>query len=155
MAPSGDPPADAELRASEARYRALVERLPVVVYVDSDDPEPWTLYVSPSVVQILGYSVEYYMQAASPAESWPNLIHPDDRDRVAASWERAVASSDPFIEEYRFVRSDGVTVWVHDHSALVRDDEGRRLYWQGVLMDVTARVEAERELAESDARGRA
>ncbi|MGZ8572122.1 MAG: PAS domain-containing protein, partial [Actinomycetota bacterium] len=55
----------------------------------------------------------------------------------------------------RFVRSDGVTVWVHDHSALVRDDEGRRLYWQGVLMDVTARVEAERELAESDARGRA
>ncbi len=127
----------------------------MVVYVDSDDPEPWTLYVSPSVERILGYPVEYYMQAASPAEGWTNLIHPDDRDRVVASWGRAVESSLPFTEEYRFLRSDGATVWVHDHSALVRDDDGRRLYWQGVLMDITAQVEAQRELAESDARGRA
>ncbi len=155
MASSGDPPPDAELRASEARYRALVERLPVVVYVDSDDPEPWTLYVSPSVERILGYPVEHYMRASSSAEGWSNLTHPDDRERVVASWGRAVASALPFTEEYRFIRSDGVTVWVHDHSALVRDDAGRRLYWQGVLMDITAQVEAERELAESDARGRA
>ena len=39
---------------SEARYRALVERLPVVVYVDSDEPEPRSLYVSPNSREHVG-----------------------------------------------------------------------------------------------------
>jgi PAS domain S-box-containing protein len=146
---------EADLRASEARYQALVEHLPVVVYVDSDDPEPWTLYVSPNVEQVLGYPVEHYLRANAPAAAWGDLLHEDDRARVLSAWRLAVDASTPFDMDYRFRRPDGGVVWVHDHSALVRDVHGRRLYWQGILVDVTARVAAEKELAASDARRRA
>jgi len=145
----------AELRASEARYRALVEHLPVVVYVDSDEAEPWTLYVSPNVEQMLGYPVEHYLRANAPAAAWADLLHGEDRERVLTAWRRSVEGSTPFDEEYRFLRPDGAAVWVHDHSAMVRDEDGRRLYWQGILVDITERIETERELAASDARQRA
>ncbi len=60
---------------SEARYRKLVEHLPAVVYVDSPDIEPLSLYVSPSSSEILGYAPIDYLNDPS---LWMRTIHPDD-----------------------------------------------------------------------------
>lgn len=133
-------------------YQALVEQLPAVVYVDSDEAAPASLYVSPNVEEILGYPTERYI---ARAETFVETIHPEDRDRVMLEWAQAVRTGDPFSSEYRFVRPDGRDVWVRDSSRLIRDEVGRRLFWQGVILDVTAQKHAEQELRESETRYRA
>ncbi len=132
--------------------RSIVEHLPAVIYIDSDEPLPKTLYISPNVEAILGYPQSFFEQAG-PA--WVRLIHPDDLSGVLAAWKVAVAQGASFDREFRHVRPDGTEVWVHDHSVLIRDAEGNRLHWRGVLINITDRVQAERELATSEARYRA
>jgi PAS domain S-box-containing protein len=136
---------------SESRYRNLVEHLPAVVYVDSAEIQPRSLYVSPSSTEILGYSPADYLR---DAELWKRTIHPDDVERVGASWARVVHHERSFAEEYRFLRPDGTIVWVRDSSVPVEDDEGKLICWQGVILDVTAQKEIEEELRRSETRYR-
>ncbi|MGH2539830.1 MAG: PAS domain-containing protein, partial [Actinomycetota bacterium] len=143
--------AEEQAERSEARYRALVERLPVIVYVDSDDVEPSSLYVSPNCEEILGYAPSEFL--ADP-HLWFRSMHPDDLDRVAEAWADAVRTRTPFHAEYRNVRPEGSIVWVRDHSILIDDEEGRPLFWQGVLLDITAEREAATAFDRSEARYR-
>ena len=136
---------------SEARYRALVERLPVVVYVDSDEPEPRSLYVSPNCREVLGYDPENYI---ADSTLWFDSMHPVDLPRVREIWAESIRTRQPFHAEYRDLRPDGTDVWVRDHSILVLSDEGQPLFWQGVLLDITAEREAEVMLDRSEARYR-
>ncbi len=137
--------------SSEARYRDLLERLPAVVYVDSPEPEPRSLYLSPNSTEILGHSPGDYRRDPS---LWKRVIHPDDLERVAASWRAAVQQGSPFAEEYRLRRSDGTIVWINDSSVPIRDDEGTLVHWQGVMADVTAQKEVEEEFKASERRYR-
>ena len=141
--------AEEDVRRSEARYRALVERLPVIVYVDSDESAPRSLYVSPNAREILGYAPARYLEEP---DLWARSLHPDDRGRVLDAWAVSVERAEPFRDEYRMLRPDGTEVWVHDTSILVRDDEGGRLFWQGVMQDITAERRAAEEVRATEAR---
>ncbi len=141
-----------ELRVSESRYRMLVEQVPALVYIDSNDPKPVSLYVSPQTTTMLGYPHEAYL--ADP-EFWWETMHPDDRARVEAGWVESVRTGTPFHAEYRYVRSDGAEVWVIDDARLIRDARGDPVHWQGVVQDITARKHWEQELSASSARFRA
>lgn len=143
--------AQADRTTTDARYRALVEQLPAVVYVDSDEVHPRSLYVSPNAEALLGYPPEAYL--ADPA-LWRRTIHDDDRERVLAAWAEAIRTGSPFHEDYRFVRPDGGIVWVRDTSLRIRAADGRS-QWQGVILDVTTQVLAEQEVRASTARYRA
>jgi PAS domain S-box-containing protein len=142
-----------ELVESEARFRSLVENLPAVVYIETDGPSPETLWVSPNVVDVLGHQPEDLLGPND--DGWVRSIHPDDLRRVLDAAHASAERSDIFDMEYRIVRKDGEVIWVHDHCVLARDADGNPLQWQGVLVDITARVQAERELATSEARSRA
>jgi PAS domain S-box-containing protein len=141
--------AERDLVESQARFRTLIEQLPAVVYIESGDPAPRTLYVSPNVADVLGHPPESFVGSD---DVWPRRIHPDDRTRVLEVAAGAIERGETFDAEYRFIRGDGSELWVHDHSVLARDADGNSLQWQGVLVDITARVQAERELATSEAR---
>lgn len=78
-------PLQQELISSEARYRALVERLPVVVYAVTDEPEPRSLYMSPNVEELLGCTAEGFAQDQA---LWMRLMHPDDRAQVRGRWRK-------------------------------------------------------------------
>ena len=73
--------AEEALTRSETRYRALVERLPAVVYVDSDEVDPRSLYVSPNSEEVLGYAPSRYLEDPG---LWYATIHPDDLTMVQA-----------------------------------------------------------------------
>jgi diguanylate cyclase (GGDEF)-like protein/PAS domain S-box-containing protein len=128
----------------EARYRALVERIPVVTYVGSVDEHGSMLYVSPQIERLTGH----------PPRSWvrdpkllASLLHPDDQERVSVERERSTRTGRPFVQEYRIVTADRGEVWVRDEATLVRDADGTSRYWQGVLADVTQRRAAEEQVA--------
>ena len=141
-----------ELTVSEDRHYALVQQLPAVVYVDSDEHPPRSIYMSPSAKEMLGYPPSAY--DADPT-LWPRSMHPDDRDRVMRSWARSVETGEPFYAEYRYVRPDGMQIWVRETSILIVDERTGARSWQGVILDVTREVLAEQEVRTSTARYRA
>jgi PAS domain S-box-containing protein len=75
-------------------------------------------------------------------------IHPEDRDRVRAAWERALAEENSYQIEYR-VPYDGASVrWVRDCGQVRFDAQGRPLHVTGAIVDITERKQVEEELRE-------
>lgn len=130
-----------ELHASEAKYRALVEHLPAAVYLLAADENETPLYYSPYIEQLVGVSADEVIRARE--EHWLNFLHPDDVERVAAANELAMAERGHFRAEYRTMREDGSFIWVLDECVPLLDASGAVLAWQGILMDITDRIEAE------------
>jgi PAS domain S-box-containing protein len=131
-----------ELLDSEARYRTLVEHLPMVVYLLNADRQQTALYFSPQFEQLTGLTPEEAINRPSDWH-WITTVHPDDQERVAREDERTVAAGEPYRMEYRYLRKDGSYVWVLDECLPVRDETGEIIAWQGVLIDITDRIKAE------------
>ncbi len=148
--------AEDRLAEAEAAYRSLVEQIPAVTYRDQvslEDPSDATpIYITPQVKDLLGYTPEEWV---GDDGLWGKCVHPDDRDRVEEAGDGARASGQPFTAEYRMVRRDSRVIWVREESVLVRDAEGRPLYWQGLLSDITEQKRAEELLREAESRYRA
>ncbi len=119
--------AEAGLAEAEARYRALVEQLPAIAYIDPVDRHG-TVYISPQTEPILGYTPDEWY--ANP-NLWRQIVHPEDRERPTPT------GTDPYASSYRMIAKDGREVWIHDQSRPVYDDAGNLVYWQGLLLDMT------------------
>ena len=135
--------AEERIRQAEARYRRLVEQIPVVTYMHAVDELGSPIYMSPQVEEILGYTAEEFEQ---DKRLWTKALHPEDRESVLLENERTNATAEPFTLEYRMIHREGRVVWIRDEALLVQDEEGRRL-WQGVLLDITERKQAEEQIA--------
>ena len=144
--------AEQQLREAEQRYRTLVENLPAATYIDLVDDVSTTLYVSPQIEAIWGYTQQEWM--ADP-DIWIDALHPDDREHILDAVVRHNRHGEPFEAEYRFRAKDGRWTWVGDHATVVRDDEGRIAFSQGAMFDVTERRQAEDHLREAEERYRA
>ncbi|HEX9820034.1 MAG TPA: PAS domain S-box protein [Methylomirabilota bacterium] len=131
------------VESAEARFCALVEHLPAILWTGTLDNQ--TTYVSPHVERIFGIPADEWKR---DPEMWKRRLHPEDRERVLAAMADSRASGTPFRAEYRLVRDDGRVVWLLDEAVVVRDGEGRPLALQGVALDITARKEAEAEASE-------
>jgi PAS domain S-box-containing protein len=126
--------------ALEHRYRQLVEETPLSFYISALDERSAAVYVSPAIVDLLGYSLEHWRESPRLFEE---ILHPLDSDRVLRAIERSKAGGGPYEAEYRLFRQDGTVAWVQDRAVTVRDERGRPVHWQGYLVDVTARKQAE------------
>jgi PAS domain S-box-containing protein len=139
--------AQQQLQEAERRYRAVVEHMPAVSYIDAVDPEnagrARLVYVSPQLQAMFGYAPEEWI---GDAESWRRALHPDDRRRVLAQDARACSNGETFSAEYRIMKKDGEIAWVHDESIAVPDEHGEVRFWQGVLFDITERKQAQEGL---------
>jgi PAS domain S-box-containing protein len=127
------------LPRNEARYRALFEQIPAVVYSEVHAIGGSFIYQSPQIERILGYSPDEGMQPSR----WKSWLHPDDRDWVLAEDARCERTGDPWFAEYRVIAKDGRTVWIRDHAVLVRGQPGEPDFWQGYYVDVTDQKDAE------------
>jgi diguanylate cyclase (GGDEF)-like protein/PAS domain S-box-containing protein len=135
--------AEQKIRDAEQRYRTLVEQIPAVTYIDPVDDPDTSLYTSPQIEQMLGYTPQEWQTQ----KVWPKCLHPEDRERVLAADKRFEAGGgEPFREEYRLMAKDDSVVWVREEAVLVRDEAGEPLYWQGVFYDLTERKALEERL---------
>ena len=133
----------AQLADLEARYRGVIDHLPAVIYIDGVGDDTPMIDVSPGIEDLLGVSREDYLREGS---DWSDYIHPDDHARMVAASELSVATESEFHEEFRAVHADGRVVWVREDALLIRDDQGKAIYWLGIMLDITQLVEAKRDL---------
>jgi PAS domain S-box-containing protein len=134
------------LRETEERYRALVEHIPAVVYVESPDGDPERFYVSPQVVDVFGYPVEAWRRTN---DFWIDHVHPDDRPMVESDDERTSIERSAFSLDYRFLAADGTWRWIHDEAAFLHETDGKG-YWQGFMLDITERKRVEAQLRDAE-----
>jgi PAS domain S-box-containing protein len=142
----GRPELERRLADLEVSYQALLERLPGVVYtLGPQSPNP-VLYISPQLEALLGERAADWI---GNADIWTRLVHPDDAEWVAEECERTNQTGEPFVAEYRMCTRDGQVRWVRDEAVLVRGGDGRPLFWQGIVTDLTATKLASARLAEA------
>jgi PAS domain S-box-containing protein len=136
-------PADLDLASHD--WRALIEQLPLAVYIDRLDEWSSNLYTSPQIEGILGYTTEEW---TGDDHLLLTILHPEDRAGVLAAHRRSCETGEPFRMEYRMVARDGRVVWFLDHATVVPGQSGRAGFHHGFLLDVTKRKALEGALAE-------
>ena len=119
------------------------------MYLVAPDDDRRTIYVNPQVERTLGYTRQEWL--AQP-DIWMELLHPGDREPTLAAHDLHNRTGQPWNRDYRLIASDGSAVWFRDMATLIRDAEGRPLYWHGMQTDITAlkRVEEDLRAARDD-----
>jgi CheY-like chemotaxis protein len=135
-----------ELRLAEQRQAAIIQSLPIVLYLEAVDASPRVpKFVSGNFVALTGFAFEE-IQAAP--EMWIERLHPDDRERViAAISERPHSRS--LAVEYRWQCADGQYRHFLDQAVLLRDAEDHPVEYAGTLLDVTERKDLEGQLVQA------
>jgi PAS domain S-box-containing protein len=134
---------EAKMLKAEARYRALVEQLPAVTFMAALDDGINELYVSPQIERMLGFTQQEWLE--DPV-LWYRQLHPDDRIRWHTEFALTCSAGKHFRSEYRFIARNGNVVWVHGEAQLIRGEDGRPLFLQGIAFDITERKRAEEAL---------
>ncbi|MEO7911802.1 MAG: PAS domain S-box protein [Roseiflexaceae bacterium] len=135
------------LRAAEVRYRTLVERIPAMMYIAALDETSSTIYVSPQVETLLGFSQAEWM--ADP-NRWLQQLYPHDRDHVLATLAHSQVADTPTRSEFRMLARNGQVIWFRDEAMVLRNKAGQPLFLQGVMIDITERKRAEEALRDSE-----
>lgn len=134
------------LRASETRYRTLVENIPGVVCI-ADFTPPWPVqYMSEEALALTGRPAEDFLAGRV---HWGDIVLPEDLPNLVQTVASAVARRRPFTLEYRIRHADGNLRWVKDVGRIVYDADGNPQRLDGVNLDITPRkrLEAERDAA--------
>ncbi|MBK9926805.1 MAG: PAS domain S-box protein [Anaerolineales bacterium] len=140
--------AEKALRDAEAMYRTLVENTSVIIYRDAPEEEGDTLYISPQIERVLGYSVEEWQ---NNPKIWMELTHSEDLPNVLSDIKNYLAKGEGSVIEYRMRSKDNRWVWLQDESVVVKGDDGKPQYIHGVLTDITARKNAEQKIQQHEA----
>lgn len=133
-----------EKQHAEMKYRTLVERIPAITYILTLEGEGRWLFVSPQI-ELLGFSADEWV---ATEELRFQQVHPEDRDRVMQAFLHSCESGEMFRCDYRMSTRTGDVRWFHDEASVVCDAQGKRLFLQGVMLDITENKLMEEELVE-------
>ncbi len=131
------------LENSEGHLRSMLESADgfAIYRLEYDDDAPYnlhTVFVSPSIRPILGYSPDDFRTT-----HYYDKIHPEDQAQVLEAHRRAFETGryDAVARCWHAEKQDWV--WIHAISTAVVDDQGRITHVNGILIDVTEKKEAE------------
>lgn len=80
------------------------------------------------------------------------LVHPDDKTRVAEIVGRAFSENLDPDYEFRTILEDGSVRWIYDRSKVIKDESGEIVAIIGACLDITDRKQSETRLIESEER---
>lgn len=139
--------ADEALRASEKKFREIVDRIPGLVC---------TMDATGEIEQLNQPLLEYFGKTPEELRGWrmTDAVHPDDLPGVIEAYTYSVTTGTPYDIEHRCRRADGVYRWFQVRALPVRDTEDKICGWYVLLTDIEDRKRAEDELKRSEARYR-
>ena len=106
-----------------------------------------TLYWSDEAYRIYGFKPQEF---APTYENFQAIIHPEDHERVQKAVDAALSSAADYDIDFRFIRSDGQTGWIHCDGQVTHDGEGKPIRFFGTQIDITERKQAEETLRVSE-----
>jgi PAS domain S-box-containing protein len=118
----------------EAKYRALLEQIPAVVFMAYLDRGISEAYVSPQIEAALGYSREEWLE--DPIR-WYQRIHPDDKQRWSIEAAEMFLSGKPLRSSYRVIARDSRIIWFHCDARMMRHPNGDPWFIHGVAFDIS------------------
>lgn len=123
--------------------KMIINKSPAVAFLWKN-MENWPVeFVSENVTQF-GYTVEDF---TSGKILYGDIVHKGDINSVSESLARSIREGyDSFEMEYRIFKGDGNIRWVEERTYIQRDSKGNVTHFQGIVVDVTERKEAEEML---------
>lgn len=131
------------LIASEKRFEALAQMAPAGIFRTSIEGE--CTFVNQSWKDLSGLA-----DGEWEGNGWIEAVHPLDKPRVAKLWQQHVAQAEGGSDEFRWLRPDGSTVWVHVVFGPEHNDSGYLNGFIGVVTDVTEQKQVQDQLAERE-----
>jgi PAS domain S-box-containing protein len=131
--------AEEELRRSEERYRAFIVATEQVVWITNAGGE--VVVDLPSWRGLAGQS-----EKAIKGWGWIEAVHPDDRERAAQVWKKAVEEKSPYENEFRVRKYDGSYPLFFARGIPVLEADGSIREWVGTCTDISERKRVEAEL---------
>jgi PAS domain S-box-containing protein len=132
------------LKESEERFRMLAENSRDVIFKMSL-PDGEYEYVSPSVTQLTGYTInEFYNNPGL----FKSILHPDFHDYFEEQWQNLLNGKLLPAYEYKIIHNSGTEHWCNLRSILSKDDNNIPIAIEGIVTDVTERKTAELALKE-------
>jgi PAS domain S-box-containing protein len=128
------------LHDSEARWHALVDAMPQLVWTCTADgrcdylSRQWVEYTGKPEAELLGHG-------------WLEHVHSDDSENLITAWLNAVQSGEQFEAEFRIRRADGVWRWFIARTTPLRDAGGHIVKWYGSCSDIDDLKRTEDDLA--------
>ena len=132
------------LRASEAKYRDLVDTTPAFIHTAS--PDGALDFLSRGWLEYGGLTLRDLKDWG-----WTAAIHPEDVEGFVDKWRAALASGEPFVAESRVRRADGEYRWFLQRNVPLRDETGKIVKWYGTGIDIEERKRADEGLRRSEA----
>ncbi len=140
--------AEEALRQSRERLENILRASPVVVF--ETDPGGHLVFASDLWERLIGYPFE-----TMKGLHYSDVLHPDDRNRVAQDIKARDWAPGPAGNELRIIRPDGSVVWVFEQSVAVFNPDGCIRGYVGTITDITQRKKMEEALAENEEKYRA
>jgi PAS domain S-box-containing protein len=137
-----------ELKASEQKFRTLIDNIPGVCYRCANDAAYTMEFLSDSVESLSGYPAADFV--GNRVRTFASLFHPEDAalvDRIVAD---ALSHRRPYAIDYRIIHRDGSVRWVHEKGQGEFDDDGNLRHLDGAIFDVTAHRHLEEELSRKE-----
>jgi PAS domain S-box-containing protein len=135
------------LRESEERFRLLAQNIPGTIYLCQNDPNYTMVHLNDEVERLTGYGAADFLEKRV---AYGQLIHSDDRGRVADEIARAVGAGLAFHLSYRILHRSGEWRWVEEVGGSFQYGDAPLL--EGFMQDVTEKRHAEEERRELDNR---
>ncbi len=139
--------ADRELREREERFRTLADSLPQLIWMT--DSLGNNTYCNQRYLDFLGVT-----EADRASIPWLDLVHPDDLASTLSIWNLSVETGEPYLNEFRLRRKDGMFRYFLARAVPIRNDDAQIERWIGSLTDIHDQKLAERALQEREERFR-
>ncbi len=146
----------AERKLTEAALHSNIERLNLALEAAQAGMWEWDLRTNENI-----WSEELWQlyglepHSCQPSyEMWLQTIHPSDRARVAQAVQKAAENGTDLNTEWRVLGHDGTERWLMSQGRPTRDAHGQVVRFTGIVLDITARKQAQAEIRESETRYR-
>ncbi len=138
-----NPPREDSVRRAESEIRDVIEAIPAMAW--SASPDSSCTYVNKNWTEYTGLSLE-----ETVGSGWLRAVHQQDAEQHLSSWQKSVATGQPFQNEVRFRRAaDGQYRWFTVRGVPLLDEQGRILKWYGIAVDIEDRKRAEQAREEA------